>query len=213
LLDFPVFSQSLCFGIKPYKGPKALSAELCSAKKGQKFSVEGPFGTGLDISRKFRGHCVLIGFGTGILPYLDLFDFLLKKAIYLKLIQLKRTDRLGDIQPEQDYAQIFPGAKFTYFGAFKEPADFIGQHFISKLYSISRENNLELFDCLVRIKNAELKVPTTTGYIDKEFIRQRIVNNPVEVKKLVICATNEAMKNISRWCQELGFPKGRIHFV
>lgn len=81
-IDFPVFSQSLCFAVKLYPGSKALSAEICRAKEGNTFKIEGPFGTGLDISRQFSGKCVLIGFGTGILPFLDLFDFLLKKAIY-----------------------------------------------------------------------------------------------------------------------------------
>jgi hypothetical protein len=99
LVDFPVFSESLCFGIKPYRGAKALSHQLCSAKQGNKFKVEGPFGTGLDISRTFNGKCVLIGFGTGILPYLDLFDFLLKKAIYLKFQAQGLTDKLEDIKP------------------------------------------------------------------------------------------------------------------
>lgn len=32
LLDFPVFSESLSFGIKPYPGSKALSSEICGSK-------------------------------------------------------------------------------------------------------------------------------------------------------------------------------------
>lgn len=120
LLDFPVFSSNLCFGIKPYPGAKALSSQLCSSNTGHKFKIDGPFGTGLDISRKFTGKCVLIGFGTGILPYLDLFDFLLKKAIYQKYLSLGQNDQLDNIKPIQDYSNIFPGAQFTYYGAFKE---------------------------------------------------------------------------------------------
>jgi hypothetical protein len=89
----------------------------------------------------------------------------------------------------------------------------VGYEFISKLYSLSQKENLDLFDCLVRLKGAEIDLPTTNSYIDKNFIVEHIINSPVEVSKLIVCATNEIMKDISKWCLELGFPKGRIHFV
>lgn len=175
--------------------------------------IDGPFGTGLDISRTFSGHCVLIGFGTGILPYLDLFDLLLKKAIYLKFQEENLTHRLSDVKPVQNYSAIFPGARFTYYGAFKEESDFVGYDFISKLHNLSRTYNMNLFDCTVRLKGKELSIPTTNAYFDKNFLLHHIVNSADEVTKLIVCATDQVMKDISKWCEELGFPRGRIHFV
>ena len=213
LPDIPVFTSNLSFGVKPYVGAKALSSEICNSKPRQQFTIDGPFGNGLDLNKNFSGKCVLIGLGTGILPYLDLFDLLLKKAIYLKFLQSGHDNILDEIKPVQDYTQLFPGAQFTYYGAFREKEDFVGYEFISKLYSLSQKQNLDLFDCLVRLKGAEIDLPTTNSYIDKNFIVEHIINSPVEVSKLIVCATNEIMKDISKWCLELGFPKGRIHFV
>lgn len=167
--DLPVYIDTISFGVKPYKGPNALSQSICSSRPGANLKIEGPFGSGIDLTRGFGGHCVLIGFGTGILPYLDLFDLLLKKSIYLTYKEKNLTQLLNNVKPNQDYSAIFPGARFTYYGAFKEIHDFAGYEFISELYKISKTQNLNLFDCLVRLKSSELSVPTTKSYFDKSF--------------------------------------------
>lgn len=47
------------------------------------YVIQGPFGLGLELKSESKGNYLLFAGGTGILPYFDLLDFLLKKSIYL----------------------------------------------------------------------------------------------------------------------------------
>jgi predicted ferric reductase len=59
-------------------------------------------GRGLEISDKEKGKFVIMAAGTGILPFLDLLDFLLKKAISLSL-KKKGASSEVKVYPKQDY--------------------------------------------------------------------------------------------------------------
>lgn len=47
--------------------------------------IKGPFGLGLELKAHSVGKYILFAGGTGILPFLDLLDFLLKKSIHMAL--------------------------------------------------------------------------------------------------------------------------------
>ena len=44
--------------------------------------LKGPTGYGLAINPDMKGHYVIIACGTGVLPFLDFFYFLLKKVTF-----------------------------------------------------------------------------------------------------------------------------------
>jgi hypothetical protein len=46
------------------------------------YEITGPYGLGLELNETSNGTHYVICNGTGVLPFLDLFDFLLKKAFY-----------------------------------------------------------------------------------------------------------------------------------
>jgi predicted ferric reductase len=76
-------TNELTFAIKPYNlRSGALSTKLVNVGEGSNIRLKGPFGSGLNLTDDFNGRSLIICLGTGILPFLDLFDFLLKKAIY-----------------------------------------------------------------------------------------------------------------------------------
>jgi len=77
---------------------------------------------------------------------------------------------LQNIKPVQNYSKIFPGSRFTYYGAFENMEDFIGYDMVSKLYQLSEEEGKKRFDCLIKVRRGELVVPTTVSYITKEFV-------------------------------------------
>ena len=66
--------------IKKYDTPGALSAVLHESSS-TSFSVIGPHGKGLQLNDKSTGSYVIFVGGTGVLPFLDLFDFLLRKGV------------------------------------------------------------------------------------------------------------------------------------
>ena len=71
--------------------PDALSLKLYNSNLGKTFIIEGPFGNGLELKDDDKGDFVIFVAGTGILPFLDLFEFLLRKMI-LAQIFCENTD-------------------------------------------------------------------------------------------------------------------------
>jgi NAD(P)H-flavin reductase len=70
------------FIIKKYAYPGTLSAFIHDDKHNQ-YVVKGPFGLGLELKPDSQGlHVAFVG-GTGILPFFDLLDYLLQKAVYM----------------------------------------------------------------------------------------------------------------------------------
>lgn len=60
-----------------------LSKELYDAALDSSYIIDGPFGLGLGLTDDSSGNFVMFSAGTGFLPFTDLFDFLLKKAIFM----------------------------------------------------------------------------------------------------------------------------------
>lgn len=58
---------------------------MFSTQVEKKFSIMGPYGRGLRLKPKSRGFYIIIAAGTGVLPFIDLFHFLLQKTL-LRLI-------------------------------------------------------------------------------------------------------------------------------
>ena len=55
----------------------------------EKFSINGPWGTGLEIKRGSNGPYVIFAHGTGVLPFIDLFHFIVRKLIHMSLMRVK----------------------------------------------------------------------------------------------------------------------------
>jgi NAD(P)H-flavin reductase len=54
---------------------------MFSSQAEKKFSILGPYGRGLRLKPKSKGYFIIIAAGTGILPFIDLFHFLLEKTL------------------------------------------------------------------------------------------------------------------------------------
>ena len=77
----------------------------------------------------------MIAAGTGILPFIDLLDLLLKKQLFLSL--KSNNQDTSSVKPDQDYEQLFAGARFKLLCAFRTAEDFIGWEWIDKLAELS----------------------------------------------------------------------------
>jgi NAD(P)H-flavin reductase len=51
------------------------------------FILDGPHGKGLELKATSQGTHVIFAGGTGILPFLDLFDYLLRKSVNKIILQ------------------------------------------------------------------------------------------------------------------------------
>ena len=91
--------------IKNYGAETGVSTHVHDLRIGQKVVISGPFGRGFSLKHDAQGHVLIVAGGTGILPFLDLLDYLLKKALAMSL--QKAGKDASWIQPQQNYNDHF----------------------------------------------------------------------------------------------------------
>lgn len=86
---------------------------------------------------------MIIAGGTGILPFIDLLDLLLK----IELHRLLKSKNLGTeiVKPQQDYDSLFYNTKFKLLYSVDSIKNFTGFSWIEKLAAASRKNASGLF--------------------------------------------------------------------
>lgn len=131
-------------------------------------SIEGVFGVGLEV--KGNSDVVVIAGGTGVLPFLDLFDLVMKKAI--ALVAEKAGVNSDNYDPYKiGYKSLFPNSRFTLFVSFMHEEEFANYGWLKDLHKISVDNNLGLFELWVRLPNMETSTEhfCFTNLIDETF--------------------------------------------
>lgn len=187
--NIPEFSHEISFAIKPYRlRPKALSLKLVSISESSDIALKGTFGTGLNLSNDYNGRTLILTIGTGILPFMDLFDFLLKKSIYQVLKKENLSQLCTSVKPEQEYGEILKNASFEFYGSFNHSNDFLGADWIAKLEQISKRHDLGIFSSQINVETKfegpiERFEKIEKGVIDKDFLRSKIFNKNAPVKK------------------------------
>ena len=186
--------------IKAYAGKKPLSAELVgkTAKSNDStYSVEGPVGRGLEIPPGFAGEVVLIAAGTGVLPFADLLSILLKKAIFLTA--QKHNHDPSFVFPVQDYRALFNNIKFKLLCTFRSTDDFVNSSTVAKLYELSHNYSLDLFDCVAKIggNSASLEIPKTNERFSLAFLKQHV--RPDDSNQLImVCGTPQMQAELHK---------------
>ena len=86
-----MYSDTLPLILKRYDTEGSLSGFIHANRNdfSQNFEINGPLGMGLQLRSELEGSLVLFAGGTGIFPFLDLLDFILKKSIYLAVKQMR----------------------------------------------------------------------------------------------------------------------------
>lgn len=96
-------------------------------------------GFGLELNAQSNGLHIIFAFGTGILQFLDLFDYLLKKSIYTVVYDNYGLDEANYMNPfNEDYNNTFgPDFRVLLFAGFREINMFYGFNMIQSLYLIN----------------------------------------------------------------------------
>lgn len=153
--------------------------------------------------------------GTGILPFLDLLDFLLKKSIN----QVLKTTLGAEIAAEanvykQDFENTF-GKNFRVlmFAAFqsKEELDYLD--FILLLLKINKKYNLNNFDMVIRLndKSTIEGVRCTNSYFDDAFFKENVVVDKCD--RIFVCGNPGMMKQIPEICIKNKIEKEKVMLV
>ncbi|KAL4484235.1 hypothetical protein ABPG72_003519 [Tetrahymena utriculariae] len=181
---FNKYSQTLPFIIKKYNFSGALSKLIHEQNSQISYQIYGPLGNGLGFSQltKNKKICIMSA-GTGILPFLDLFDFLLKKQV-----QQTVPDHAKELDPFNiNYNQYFEGCQFTVYAAFLQFDDFVGKEWIMYLNQLSKQAQNNLFKLVLKINNGQIPENVEKlqyqGY--QELIMNEIKNDSYD--KIYIC--------------------------
>ena len=70
--------------------------------------IQGPYGTSFGLNKEDSGSFVIVAGGTGLFPFLDLLDFLLRKCIYDLLVEKKGRES-ADLfnKPKTEFSSYF----------------------------------------------------------------------------------------------------------
>jgi hypothetical protein len=133
--------SALTFCIKKYKNG-LFTKFMFSTQSEKKFSIMGPYGRGLRLKGSSKGYFVIIAAGTGILPFVDLFHFLLQKTL-LKLINAKAGDITSKKLNEEriDYGDL-EGVRILFIGSFNSSKNFYLDNVVKDLYHLNRKHEL-----------------------------------------------------------------------
>ena len=86
---------------------------------------------GLELDPKSEGTYYIFAGGTGIFPFLDLLDFILKKAIFTVANSLFGSSSQVFNPNDEDYLTTFDsGFKVVFFASFSNESEFIGFSFV-----------------------------------------------------------------------------------
>ncbi len=167
----------------------------------------------MELTTDLGGTLYLFAGGTGILPFLDLIDFVLKKAIFK--ITSNQASGINNFFDE-DYQSTFQtNLKIVLFGAFSSIDDFTGSDFIRKLHNISKDENLSLFEAIIRIDQGEAEIqdiPKTKSYFNEEFIKNH-VDFQANSSRFYVCGSPAMNKMVLGALSNLRVPQGRVYIV
>jgi len=172
--NLPSTLDYIPLAVKLYPLASSFSTIIHELPIGGKLNIKGPFGRGFCIPQHSPGTILLVAGGTGILPFVDLLNVLLKKAM-CTVLQKRGLDN-SFIQPCQEYSMLLKDLSFALFCSFKDIDDFVNLEQVRELHQISEQHGLDLFKCFVRLdKDHEpFGLPTTRGYFNSDFFRKSL---------------------------------------
>ena len=151
------------------------------------------------------------------MPFMDLMEYLLKKALFTSFSQSLEGEDLDQMNVyKEDYAGAFNNNfKLVLFGSFANDDEFLGSDIICKLFEVVKEKNYKWFDMKIRIsdKNTKFKnIPLTKMYFDRNFLSENITNEE-NLKKIYVCGPPVMNKKMHEELINFGINETIIHFV
>jgi NAD(P)H-flavin reductase len=197
--------------VKLYETADALSRRLKQCYDEvlkTEFAVEGPYGRGLGLQADSEGIHYIFAGGQGILPFLDFFDFLLRKIIF-ETLRAVAGDSVAEGMNwhEEEYEKYFRGSfRVVLFCAFQSKEEFIGDEIVAKLLEACNVRNKGSFECVVRYSDGQNddRFKLTNDDYDENFVRANVMTTRVE--KVYVCGP-------PRFCSDVyeALRSARIH--
>lgn len=193
----------LPLAVKLYNDEHALSKELHFASSAYQCLIEGPLGRGYEFRSDFNGTITLIVGGTGYIPFVDLIAELFVKTIFSVTKLYPPTANF--VKYKSRYDTILPFAKLKLIASFNKLEDFFLHKYVSEMYRIDQEHNLNKFDCLIRLSSGEtIDLPTTSRHFDQDTLRDHVLT---DTDFVILCGPQAMTVDVYQTLtQKLNFP-------
>jgi NAD(P)H-flavin reductase len=176
------------------------------------FHLSRPYGRGLELSEHSKGTHVIFAAGTGILTFLDLFDYLLRKVIYQVLLE-KHGKEIADstnLWQNQHDKELDKSFNVTLFAAFATIQDFVGLEMVRKLCEICNIHNKPLFKAYVKLADGTTYnefTPVNTHFT-ASFVRQHVKDECTE--RVYLCGPPKMLFDLPISLNEIGIKGERV---
>ena len=214
----PELSNNLTFVIKQYHNPKStpLSGYLHnSLGESSAVLINGPVGRSLEILDNAKGTHYAFAVGTGILPFMDLLNFLLFKSMYLALKLEFGPEVAQKISPSDshgaDYENTLSGGfKLVLVVAYAGSEEALGFDIIRKTAEINSKFNLGLFEVHVRGGTDDSHVQKISSRIDDLLLEERVAR---DATKFLICESPAFNQQLPESLKKMGIDSRKIDLV
>lgn len=170
----------------------------------------------MELTSNCDGNNLIFAGGTGIYPFLDFLDFLLKKCIFLVLEKGFSKEVAANINNyRENYGKIF-GSNFKVYlyASFNSFDEFIGIcGFVWNLHQINKKYNLGLFELVLRFSKKILiqGVTIVDSYFDEGFFEKFVTQK--EIKNVFVCGNPKMNRQIPEICLKRSISDDKIYLV
>lgn len=136
--SYPNNSKYLELIMKIYpQSSNGITRQLIDGDDNQHFTIDGPFGIGLNLTPKnIKGKTVIFLGGTGILPFIDFFA-------YLYRLLIKERDPMKNLFYDEEFEEHFKQAHFTVYAYYPNRSEAVGYELCSNISEFYFQNRVE----------------------------------------------------------------------
>ncbi|CAD8152680.1 unnamed protein product [Paramecium octaurelia] len=204
----PKYLNELPMIIKCYDSQNGFSKYVHN-HKGEFYDIQGPFGPPHGIPN--RGKIVIICGGTGIFPFLDLLDFLLKTITYSITLNKFGKQVADNLNPHE--CQFNTNIHITLFFAVANRAELIGSDILFPIIQLQKHLESEVLRLIIKIRGERYEGVET---IDERFSKvmfDRVLGKNLDYQRYLICGPPQMQASVPPILQEMGVQDHLIHFI
>ncbi|CAD8192215.1 unnamed protein product [Paramecium pentaurelia] len=203
----PKYLNELPLIIKKYDSKNGFS-QYIHQNQYEQYEIMGPYGPSLSLPNK--GKIVIICGGTGILPFLDLLDFLLQSIIY-QIVEKKYGKQIADILNPFE-CQFHTNLHITLIFAAANKSELIGSNIYFPLLHFQKQLSQQCFKMILKLKEWTENVCCVNERFNKVFF-QKHIGFVSQYDKFYICGPPQMNQTIPTILNGLGVQEQDIHFV
>ncbi|CAD8127282.1 unnamed protein product [Paramecium sonneborni] len=203
----PKYLKELPFIIKCYETKNGFSQYIHNHKD-EIYHIKGPYGPPHGIPN--RGKIVIICGGTGIFPFLDLFDFTLKTIIYQIALNKFGKQTADSLNPFD--CQYNTHIHITLFLAAANKSDLIGSDILFPIIQLQKYLGKEFLKLIIKIKDKIEGIETINERFSKTTF-YKFLGKILDYQRFMICGPPQMQESVPIILKEMGVQNQHIHFI